>query len=110
MCCLESLSLRDPNTFMSGQLHDHLFQWEMLCGSEEVAKYKGSQHCLSWIKYGVDISKFMVHFKGDFKGKNYDSDIPPPYFEQNSILCKQFRGFISATLEERMGRWNLWVG
>ncbi len=44
----------------------------------------------------------LVHFKGDFKGKHYDSDIPTPYFEQNYVICKQFGGFISATLEERI--------
>jgi hypothetical protein len=31
---------------------------------------------LDWLEHGVDVNKFFRHFKGNFKGRNFDSDIP----------------------------------
>ena len=30
------------------------------------------------IKEGVDVEQFFTHFKGDFKGKSFALDCPPP--------------------------------
>lgn len=37
----------------------------------------GNVDVLKWIKHGVDIHEVFHHFKGNFKGKHFDSDIPP---------------------------------
>ena len=50
------------------------------------------------IKEGVDVEQFFTHFKGDFKGKSFDSDRLPPIVLENSRSCAQFSDFISTTI------------
>lgn len=53
-------------------------------------------------KNGVDIHDFFNHFKGNFRGKAFDSDLPPKQYLANSVICKQFVDFISAELCNRI--------
>ena len=50
------------------------------------------------IKEGVDVEQCLTHFKGDFKGKSFDSDRPPTIVLENSRSCAQFSDFISTTI------------
>jgi hypothetical protein len=37
----------------------------------------GDKSCvLDWLEHGVDVNKFFRHFKGNFKGRLFDSNIP----------------------------------
>ena len=49
------------------------------------------------------------HFKGNFKGHSYDSDLPPTVFFQNATNCKEFGKFISNTLMERIANGTITV-
>ena len=53
---------------------------------------------------------FFQHFKGDFKGKAYNSDIPPKAIFENSEICGKYEEFISNTLLERIrnGSMSVW--
>ena len=50
------------------------------------------------IKEGVNVEQFLTHFKGDFKGKSFDSDRPSPIVLGSSKSCAQFSDFISTTI------------
>lgn len=41
-------------------------------------------------KNGVNIHKFVQHFKGNFKGQHFDTDIPPKEYYQIANSCKQY--------------------
>ncbi|CAG2235217.1 unnamed protein product [Mytilus edulis] len=88
--------LRDPDLFLSGQIHHHLSNWkDILVGTDD-------KDILKWLINGVDATDFFRYFKGNFKGRFYDSDIPPNQYFQNSKICKQHVDFISKELCEKI--------
>ena len=94
---ISSLPFRDPNAFLPGQLHLHFKDWEQLIAR---APYDEAFEVLDWLKNKVSISKYFQHFKGNFKGRQFDSDLPMAFENNNS--CKQFSRFIDKTLLERV--------
>jgi hypothetical protein len=55
----------------------------------------------------VDVHQFLKHFKGNFKGKHFDSDIPPSILLPNATVCEGYTKFIAKTLEERLKNGSL---
>ena len=100
------LAFREPNRFTAGELHRHKDQWEKLFyysnGVFEEARY--------WISNFVHVDKFFTHFKGSYKGANYDCDIPPARAFPNHTSWTSFTQFISDTLLKRLasGAIALW--
>ena len=68
------LAFPDPAHFLAGQLHQHLQAWIDLAGS---ISYPLSQTVLDWLENKVQVQRFFRHFKGNFKGKHFDSPSPP---------------------------------
>ena len=54
------------------------------------------------IREGVRVEHFFRPFMGNFKGKAYDSDIPPSVVINNSATCSRFYQFISGTIIQRV--------
>lgn len=94
---LENSTFKDPDFYIAGNLHKHILEWESLGASEEV---------LNWLKHGVDVNNYFKHFKV----KAYDSDLPPPIFQNNASSCKGLKKIIAKTLFERVknGSISLW--
>ena len=90
---LLKLPLRNPVDFIAGNIHSFAQEWEDLRCDNEVK---------SWIKDGVDVKKYFRKFKGNFKGKAFDSIEPPLAYFPNSTSCRQFGHFIASTLRERL--------
>ena len=97
---LASLPLRNPDTFVSGGLQGNFEAWQDIGASDNV---------LGWVKNGMDIEEFFQHFRGDFKGRTYDSDRPPPMVFQNSPSCALFEDFVTTTLLDRIKNGSLRV-
>jgi hypothetical protein len=97
---LNYLPFRNPSTFVAGGLHNHLDEWERITSNPEV---------LDWIRHGVDVTQYFKHFKGNFKGKAFDSDIPPQAIFPNNESCKIFGDFIKQTLLDRVRNGSLSV-
>ena len=57
---------------------------------------------MKWLEDGIDVGEFFRRFKGNFKGRNYDSEIPPRTYFQNAAICKKYSAFISKELCERI--------
>ena len=91
--CLEELSFRDPNHFIAGHLHDYEKEWKKIDTPDLV---------LNWINNGLDIVPMFKHFKGNFKGKSFDYDFPPPAYFPNTKNCKDYSDFIAETLLDRI--------
>lgn len=65
-------------TFLAGSLNLCYEQWRNINASPDV---------LGWLRAAVDINNMFKHFKGNFKGTNYNSlnsDIPPTCYFPNA--------------------------
>ena len=93
---LAQLRFRHPDYFQAGSLHNHVDFWEDLFSS---AGYTCPQvDLLQIVREGVRVDSFFRHFKGNFKGKSYDSAVPPISIFPNSPCCHQFTDFIDTTV------------
>ena len=90
------LPLRNPESFVSGGLHKHVDEWRKLLSSGE------GDELFSYIEKGVDVSSLFRHFKGNFKGRAYDSEEPLRQYFPNKSSCKPYASFIKSELLERI--------
>lgn len=60
---------------------------------------------LDWIENKVDIHKFMIHFKGEFWGVDYDHSYPLSRHFKIALNCKQFVDFINFGTR---GAYSIW--
>ena len=93
---------RDPASFVPGQLHNNLAQWEYI--SEQ---FPSQVEPISFIRNKVDVADFIVPFKGKFAGKSYDAPFPPGMEFLNNPICSQFEDFISPTIIDRFKNGSL---
>ncbi|KAJ8309736.1 hypothetical protein KUTeg_011601 [Tegillarca granosa] len=94
----EQLAFRNPDNFVAGNLHKHLDFWETVTNNEEV---------LDWLRNGVYVEKYFKPFKGNFKGRPYDSLTPSRQFFPNALNCRDHVGFIVQTLLDRIANGSL---
>ena len=86
---LAQLLFRHLDYVHAGSVHNHVEFWEDLifstgCTCPQV-------NLLQTIREGVRVGSFFRHFKGNFKGKRYDSAVPPISFFPKSPFCHQLR-------------------
>ena len=91
--CVDDIVFRDPKYFKAGSLHNCLPEWGRLNPPEEVR---------DWLENGVRLESMFRRFKGNFKGKSYDSPLPEPNYFPNAKICEEHVSFIVRTLEERI--------
>ena len=96
------LAFRDPSSFVPGQLHNNLAQWE--CIAEQ---FHSQDEPMCFIRDKVDVATFIVPFKGKFGGKCYDAPFPPRMEFPNNPVCTQFEDFISTTIIDRFKNGSL---
>ena len=86
---LAQYRFRHPDYFQAGNLHNHVDFWENLIFS---TGYTYPQvNLLQTIREGVRLDSFLGHFKGNFKGKRYDSAVSQISFFPKSPCCHQLR-------------------
>lgn len=90
------LRFRNPNSFVAGNLHAYPDVWDGLL--ERSGYTRGQVDFRQIIHEGVKVEHFFAHFKGGFKGKEYDCSTPPPIVLENSKSCSQFEQFVSKTI------------
>ncbi len=95
---LEQLAFPDPSWFIAGGIHAKNGEWQTVV---ETQREKGGQ-VMEWIQEGVDITKFLTRFKGSFRGKHFDSDVPPKMYFANAAGCRPFIQLIEKTISERL--------
>lgn len=100
----DDLMLRDPKTFLAGNLQSNFKNWSLLLDAiDEEERWWIS----SWIKDGVDIAPMFRPFKGKFKGKNYDCSVPPFFYQSNSASCSANPSLVAQALEDRIANGSL---
>ncbi|XP_061163149.1 uncharacterized protein LOC133172302 [Saccostrea echinata] len=101
------LSVRNPDQFVSGEIHKHKDEWLRITqrNSDNM-----SSTIQNWVSNGIDVRSFLRPFKGNFKGQSYDNRLPPKQYFQNSKNCKNFVHFIRKEISERLvnGSLRLW--
>ena len=90
------MAFRDSSSFRAGELHRHIDQWDKLFQSSD----NNFSEVLDWIHNFIHVDKFFTHYKGSYKGVNYNCDRPPARIFANHPSCKAFAQFISDTLIE----------
>ena len=96
---LAQLRFRHPDFFQARSLHNHVDFWEDLFFS---TGYTCPQiDLLQIIRVGVRVDNFFHHFKGNFKGKHYDSAVPPILFSLTLLVAVNLP--ISLTLQSWLG-------
>lgn len=105
-CDLNLVVFPNPDQFVAGQLHQHYDQWLTISSDSN----EEANEILTLIKDGVDVFQYFRHFRGSFKGENYNSDLPPKRIFANNACCKSFSSFISRTILERIasGAISVW--
>ena len=93
----EHVTFRDPDFFLSAEVHRHYQVWDQISQG-----YHKREEVLRYISDGVSILQFMRPFKGDFKGRHYDAEVPPKAILENSSICCRFDNFISESIIERV--------
>ena len=91
------LRLRDPDTFLAGNLHQFAHQWDSF-----MTGVKGYDVVRPWVHSGVHIPSFFQPFEGEFNGRVFNSVIPPPMYFQNDSRCLEFEEFITGTIIKRL--------
>ena len=101
------LTFRDPDSFVGGNLHNHFPAWEHIA---TIAPFDLTSKILLWIKNCVDVLDFFQPFKGQYRGENFYSTLPPQRIFSNALSCKPFAQFISDTVIDRLrtGAISLW--
>ncbi|CAC5361180.1 unnamed protein product [Mytilus coruscus] len=94
---IRNVKFFNPKTFVAGQIHTRLHQWQKILPCSH-----SSDEILDWLVHGVNINKYIVHFKGDFWRHIYDDKFPPCRIFNNSNKCKKFSSFITETVMERL--------
>lgn len=85
----------DPECYLAANVHEYVERWREIGATEEV---------LAWISNGVDVTKYFRPFKGNFKGKSYNSVSPPPmyFYFPNASTCIGHENFSVEYLTERV--------
>ena len=93
---IRHLPIRNPDNFVSGGINQNSREW--------LDQFKDDlpPHIKDWITKGVDVEDFFRHFKGNFKGKSYDGEIPPKTYFHNSSSCRSFLHFIENEITEKL--------
>ena len=94
----DGLRLRSPDTFRCGNLHQFAHQWDAY-----MTGVKGYDVIRPWIHRGVHLPDFFEHYRGVFKGRNFDSAIPPPMlFQNDNDRIADFVDFVGKTILTRL--------
>ena len=101
---LGDIAFRDPEHFVSGQLHEHVLQWDQLL---DLNSNELSHTVRRWIHDKVDIFDFMQPYKGNFAGMHLDSEIPPAHIFLNYNVCETCSTEIAKILEDRIANGSL---
>ena len=103
----DGLRLRSPDTFRCGNLHQFPNQWDSF-----MTNIRGYDVVRPWIHKGVHIPDFFERYTGEYKGRSFDSVVPPPmYFQNDNERCAEFVDFVGKTIMTRLAEGSIkWLG
>ena len=78
-------------------MHDNPDLWDVVLEESEDGPVVSK-----WLRQGVDIFDFFQPFKGKYRGREFDSTVPPQMYFANAPSCRDFVPFINETLTKRL--------
>ena len=94
---MEKLVLRDDTSFVTGQLHIEIVNWNWLLDN---VNNEHSHQVKDWISNKINIFDFFRQFQGVLHGRYIDALIPPPTIMNNYTNCKPHAEEVARHLEE----------
>lgn len=91
---LDLIRFRSDKTFVAGGLQRGFSEWEREFG---VMRCFGEVR--KWLCEGVDFYDFFQQFSGVFKGRHFDSVVPPHMYFQNAPNCIEHIDFIETAIK-----------
>ena len=98
------LRFRKPENFVPGNLSECLPHWEVV-----LKDYPKAAEIFRYVSQGVYVQEFFVPFNGTYRGRSYNTNVPPRMSFPNSFSCNNFRDFASQTILERVANGSLLV-
>ena len=98
------LRFRKPENFVAGNLSECLPHWEVV-----LKDYPKAAEIFRYVSQGVYVQEFFVPFNGTYRGRSYNTNVPPRMSFPNSLSCNNFRDFVSQTILERVANGSLLV-
>lgn len=98
------IPFRDPDHFIAANLQNHLPAWESI-----LVGHPKADELFGYLSLGVDVRDFLVHFKGYFQGRYFDSALPPRNIFPNARNCANHEDFISTCILDRVKNGSLLV-
>ena len=98
------LRFRKPENFVAGNLSECLPHWEVV-----LKDYPKAAEIFRYVSQGVYVQEFFVPFNGTYRGRSYNTNVPPRMSFPNSFSCNNFRDFVSQTILERVANGSLLV-
>lgn len=95
------LLVYSPDSFIAGLLGRNVSAWKY------VLKRSGVNEDIilsvrKWLTKGVDVTEFFTSFRGNFRGKSFDSEWPPSAVYPYSALRKKYHAFIFDVMYEKI--------
>ena len=100
----DMLRFRNPDSFVAGYFTACFDQWDQIS-----LGFEKTDFLLAIIRNGMDVFDFFTPFNGTFQGKTYCCDFPPRMCFSNSVACHPFKGFITATIKDRIFNGSIYV-
>lgn len=94
----EALRFRNPDRFVAGGLHDQPELWDDILAE---CPLNGSR-VRRWLRGKLDIFEFFQPFQGSYRGRHFNSSVPPPMYFPNAPICERFVPFINETITKRI--------
>uniref|UniRef100_A0A8W8IQ73 Reverse transcriptase domain-containing protein n=1 Tax=Magallana gigas TaxID=29159 RepID=A0A8W8IQ73_MAGGI len=98
---MNQLLVYSPDSFIAGQWGRNVSAWDYVLERSGVNE-DTILRVRKWLTEGVDVTEFFTRFKGNFRGKSFDSELPPSAVFPNSALCKKYHAFICDVLFENI--------
>jgi hypothetical protein len=90
---LDMICFKSSETFVSGGLMGNFEAWKELFGDME-----GFQEVGKWLGEGIDLYDFFTPFVGEYKGRQFDSMVPPCMYFQNAPNCGEYQDFVEEAI------------
>ena len=88
---VSELQFRDPDHFCAGELHNHVNRWEEIVGDFPSLQ---QARVVRWVREKVSVEEYFRPFRGNFKGRSYNSLRPPSVQFRNNPSCRPFVDFV----------------
>ena len=92
------LRFRDPDAFVAGSRHGCEEAWGPV-----LTECPGTgDRVKEWLREGVDLYDFFQPYQVTYRGRVFDSAVPPDMYFPNAPVCRQFVPFINDTITKRL--------